>query len=150
MSKKSSNKKSALTKSEQYTNLLLITVVEAMVLLIGQLLIYNAFASASMTEVMWKFVVPAIFVASSVVAVIAAVMVYKKKNIKLWSLLSFAVYLALLMSIIRYIPNQYSQALGEYIVNSLRGQKIGIITSAVYVIAKFAFYFILAGKADKK
>ncbi len=150
MSKKASNKKNAQTKGEHYTNLLLITVVEAMILLIGQLLIYNGFASASMTAAMWNYVVPALFVIAAVAAVVTAVLIYKKKTQALWSLLSFVVYTALLMSIIRYIPNEYSQAVGSYIVNSLRGQKIGVITSVVYIIVKFVFYFIMANKADKK
>lgn len=150
VSKKVSNKNKAVSRSEHYTNLLLITVVEAMVLLIGQLLIYNGFSSSSMTAAMWSWIIPTIFITSVVATVIFVILIYKKGNIKLWSALSFAVYLALLMAVIRYIPNQYSEVWGKYVVNSLRGQKIGIITSVIYVIAKLAFYAVSSNMAEKK
>ncbi len=150
MSKKASNKNKATTKGEGYTNLLLITVVEAMALLIGQLLIYNGFSVANITGAMWNYIIPTIFIVAVVVAVISVILALKGNNTKLWAVVSFAIYAALLMSLIRYIPNQYSESLGRYITNSLRGQKIGAVTSVIYIVVKFVYYFVAANKADKR
>ena len=150
MSKQLSNKKNTATKGEHYTNLMLVTVVEAMVLLIGQLLLYNGFSIAWAAAAMWNYVVPVLFIAAVAVTAVTAVLIYKKNTMRLWSVLSFAVYVALLTALMRYIPNQYSAALGKYIVNSLRGQKIGVITSVIYIAVKFIYYFYASGKAEKQ
>jgi len=142
------NKKSnVISGEEHYTNLMLIVVAEAMVLLITQLLIYNGFKSLFIQTTM-NVIVPVILGVAAVVAVISAIVYFMKKKNALISL-AFSSYVALLMLVIRFVPNSYSDALGRVYCNTLRGQKLGVIISVIYVIAGI-LYCILAEKRRRK
>jgi len=143
------SKNQEISKSDYYTNLMLIAVVQAMVLLIGQLLIYNGFAIPTLTGAMWSKVVPAILIISLITAAISVLFIFAGKKKMLWSLFSFSVYTSILMSAIRYIPNEWSKVLEKPIVNAARGQKIGVILSVLYIIGLFAYYSFLASRAHK-
>ena len=54
----------------------------------------------------------------------------------------FAAYVALLMVIIRYIPNTFYEIAGTWIVNDMKGMKIGAIASSIYVFINFIFLYI--------
>lgn len=142
------NKKTnVISGEEHYTNLMLIVVAEAMVLLITQMLIYNGFKSLYIQTTM-NIIVPVILIVAAVVAVISAIMYFMKKKNALISLV-FGGYVALLMLVIRFVPNSYSEALGSVYCNTLRSQKIGVILSVIYVIAGI-LYCILAEKRRRK
>lgn len=143
---KSAAKKAAAERSEHYTNLMLVTVTEAMILLILQLLISNAWAIPKFAGAMWSIVIPVLFWVAVIATAVMVFLVYAKNMKKLLVFISFGVYIALLTALMRYIPNQYSAAVGKYIVNSLRGQKIGVITSVVYIAVEFIYFAFLAKK----
>ena len=140
-------KKNMVSSEDHYTNLMLIVVAEAMVLLITQLLIFNSFNSLYIEATM-NTAVPAILVVAVIVALVSAVLYFMKKKIALISLV-FGCYLALLMCVIRYIPNEFSQSLGKPVPNYLKGQKIGMILSVLYVVAGI-LYCILAERKRRK
>ena len=144
--KKAAENKAAVERSEHYTNLMLITVTEAMILLILQLIISNAWAIPAFAGAMWSIVIPVIFWAAVIATVVIVFLSYAKNMRKLLVFISFAVYIALLTALMRYIPNEYSQTLGRYIVNSLRGQKIGVITSVAYIGIEFIYFAFLSRK----
>lgn len=142
------NKKNNLVSSEDhYTNLTLIVVAEAMVLLIMQLLIYNSFNSLYIDATM-NVAVPVILAIAAVIALASAVLYFLKKKSALISFV-FGAYVTLLMCVIRYIPNEFSASLGRLIPNYLKGQKIGMILSVIYVVAGI-LYCILAEKRRRK
>ena len=95
---------------------------------------------------MWSVVIPVIFWAAVIATVVIVFLSYAKNMRKLLVFISFAVYIALLTALMRYIPNEYSQTLGRYIVNSLRGQKIGVITSVAYIGIEFIYFAFLSRK----
>ena len=134
MIKNKKNKNIAVSGEEHYTNLMLIVVAEAMVLLITQMLIFNGFKSITHITVTMNTIVPIILVASAIIAAISLVLYLIKKKNALISLI-FSGYIALLMCIIRYIPNEFSVVLERPICNYLKGQKIGAAVSVIYVIA---------------
>lgn len=140
-------KKNMVSSEDHYTNLMLIVVAEAMVLLITQLLIFNSFNSLYIEATM-NTAVPAILVVAVIVALVSAVLYFMKKKNALISLV-FGCYLALLMCVIRYIPNEFSQSLGKPVPNYLKGQKIGMILSVLYVVAGI-LYCILAERKRRK
>ena len=70
------------SKSEFYTNLMLITVLEALVLLIFQLAIFNASAIISLYPAIWKYAIPLCFFASTVLAVAFVIMTAVKPEKK--------------------------------------------------------------------
>lgn len=144
------------SKSEFYTNLMLITVLEALVLLIFQLAIFNASAIISLYPAIWKYAIPLCFFASTVLAVAFVIMtaVKPEKKSSFLPLAKFFVYFALMCAIMRYIPNKESvEFAGKYFVNFERGQKIAGITSVVYVAASLVYYLVasyFAGKNEPK
>lgn len=140
-------KNNVISGEEHYTNLMLIVVAEAMVLLIAQMLIYNGFNSLYIETTM-NVAVPIILGMALIAAIVSAVLYFLKKKNALISL-AFGGYVTLLMLVIRFIPNFYSEALGRYVPNYLRGQKIGAILSVIYVIAGI-LYCILAEKKRRK
>ena len=140
------------SKSEVYTNLMLITVLEALVLLIFQLAIFNASAIISMYPLIWKYIIPICFFASAALAVVFVVLTGVKPSNKqsFLTLTKFFVYFALMCAIMRYIPNHESVvASGKYVVNFERGQKIAGITSIVYVAASLIYFAAASYLADK-
>lgn len=146
-----------IPKSEYYTNLILVTVVEAMVLLIGQLAIFNLCSVATVTAVMWTVVLPVLFYTSlAVTAILVILTVVKRDKIStILPFLKFFVYFTVLISIMRYIPNQVStykipgsSEQTSIIVNLQRGQKIGAVASVIYVAASFLYYTIASFKLD--
>ncbi len=141
------------TKSEFYTNLMLITVLEALILLIFQLAIFNASSIITMYAPIWRYILPTVFYASaafSVVFIIATVAKSQKKTSFL-PLAKFFVYLTLVAAIMRYIPNKESvETVGKYVVNFERGQKIAGITSIIYIIASFVYYAVLSRISEKE
>ena len=139
--------KKVVSSEEHYTNLMLIVVAEAMVLLITQLLIYNSFNSLYIETTM-NVAVPVILALAAAVSLISAILWFMKKKNALISL-AFGGYVTLLMCVIRYIPNQFSESLGRFIPNYLRGQKIGAILSVLYVMAGI-LYCILAERKRRK
>ncbi len=142
------NKKKVIVSTEDYyTNLMLIVVAEAMVLLITQLLIFNSFNSLYIEATM-NVAVPIILVVALIAMIASAVLYFMKKKNALISLV-FGGYVALLMCVIRYIPNEFSESLGRLICNTLKGQKIGAILSVIYVIAGI-LYCILAERKRRK
>ena len=139
MSKKTKTPKNQIN-NDHYVNLMLLTVLEAMLLLIGQLIIYNGIAvyPAAIRNV----VIPAILVIA-VLAFVAFIVLYGiKKNKSFIKPMIFTAYVALLMVIIRYIPNTVSELTGGMYVNDMKGMKIGAITSSVYVLVSFIFLYI--------
>lgn len=139
--------KKVVSSEEHYTNLMLIVVAEAMVLLITQLLIFNSFNSLYIETTM-NVAVPVILALAAAVSLISAILWFMKKKSAVISLV-FGGYVTLLMCVIRYIPNQFSESLGRFIPNYLRGQKIGAILSVLYVIAGI-LYCILAERKRRK
>ncbi|MBR5586842.1 MAG: hypothetical protein IKW02_02655 [Clostridia bacterium] len=135
-------KNNVVSNEEHYTNLMLIVVAEAMVLLITQMLIFNGFKYAAYVAPVMNGIVPVILAVAAVIAAASAVLWFVKKKNALISLV-FSTYIVLLMCVIRYIPNEFSQALGRPIANYLKGQKIGAALSVVYVVAGI-LYCILA------
>ncbi len=143
------NKKSnVISGEEHYTNLMLIVVAEAMVLLITQLLIYNGFKSIYHHDLTMKIVVPVITGIAAIVAIVSAIVYFMKKKNALISLV-FGGYITLLTLVIKYLPSFYSEAWGKYMPSYERNQKIGIILSVIYVIAGI-LYCILAEKRRRK
>ena len=147
MIKNKKNKNNAVSGEEHYTNLMLIVVAEAMVLLITQMLIFNGFKSFTHIAVTMNTIVPVILIVAGAIAVISLVIYLMKKKSALISLI-FSGYIALLMCIFRYIPNEFSTALGRPICNYLKGQKIGAVVSVIYVIAGI-LYCIFAEKKQR-
>ena len=123
-------KNNSVSGGEHYTNLMLIVVAEAMLLLITQMLIFNGFKSFTHIVLTMNTIVPAILIAAAVVAAISLALYLMKKKGAIISLV-FSGYIALLMCIIRYIPNEFSTTLGRPICNYLTGQKIGALVSVV-------------------
>ena len=78
--KKKNNRAEANLRSEHYTNLMLLTVVEAMILLIGQLVIFNAFQIIQTFTPMWTTVTPILFGISLAGTVIAAIPFFMGKK----------------------------------------------------------------------
>lgn len=137
------NKKTRVVSSEEhYTNLMLIVVAEAMVLLITQMLIFNGFKYAAFIQPVMNGIVPVILAVAAIVAAVSAILWFVKKKNALIPFV-FSTYVAILMCVIRYIPNEFSQSLGRPIANYLKGQKIGAALSVVYVVAG-VLYCILA------
>lgn len=147
MIKNKKNKNNSVSGEEHYTNLMLIVVAEAMVLLITQMLIFNGFKSITHIAVTMNTIVPAILIVAAVVATISLVFYLMKKKSAIISLV-FGGYIALLMCIIRYIPNEFSTVLGRPICNYLKGQKIAAVVSVIYVIAGI-LYCIFAEKKHR-
>lgn len=139
----------AASKSEYYTNLMLITVVEAMVLLIGQLLIYNGFTISEFIMTMRTYIVPIILGLSLLSAAVCIFLLVSKAKKIVWPLLWFSLYLAFLMCLIRYIPNQWSEILNRPICNTERGQIIGAGTSVIFIAAQFIYFSIASHRAEK-
>lgn len=137
-----------VSNEEHYTNLMLIVVAEAMILFIIQMLIFNGYRSTAFITTSMNIAVPVILAIAAVVTIVSAVFWLLKRKNAIISLV-FGGYITLLMCIIRYIPNEYSQALGRYITNYLKGQKIGIILSVLYVIAGIV-YCIVAEKRRRQ
>lgn len=148
MSKNKKIKNNSVSTGEHYTNLMLIVVVEAMVLLITQMLIFNGFKSFTHIDATMNKIVPAILIAAAAVAVLSLVLCIMKKKNALVALV-FSGYIALLMGIIRYIPNEFSTILNRPICNYLTGQKIGATVSVIYVVAGI-LYCIIAEKKHRK
>jgi len=127
---------------------MLIVVAEAMLLLITQLLIFNICNNSFYITPTMDVAVPIILACAAAVSIVSAILWFmKKKNAVI--LFVFSGYVTLLMCVIRYIPNQFSESLGRYIPNYLRGQKIGAILSVLYVIAGI-LYCILAERKRRK
>ncbi|MBR2877676.1 MAG: hypothetical protein IKB92_01100 [Clostridia bacterium] len=126
--------------SDHYVNLMLLTVLEAMLLLIGQLIIYNG--NAVYPGAIRGAVIPAILIVAAVAFVVFTVLFVVKKNRSFIKPMIFAAYVAVLMVIIRYIPNSVSEFTGAMYVNDIKGMKMGAITSSVYVLANFIFLYI--------
>ena len=126
--------------SDHYVNLMLLTVLEAMLLLIGQLIIYNG--NAVYPGAIRGAVIPAILIIAAVAFVVFTVLFVVKKNRSFIKPMIFAAYVAVLMVIIRYIPNSVSEFTGAMYVNDIKGMKMGAITSSVYVLANFIFLYI--------
>ena len=143
MSKKTKTPKNQVN-SDHYVNLMLLTVLEAMLLLIGQLIIYNGIAVYP-GEIR-NTVIPAVLVAGAIAFIVFAVLYFVKKNKSFIKPMIFAAYVALLMVIIRYIPNTMSELTGTMYVNDIKGMKIGAITSSVYVLVNFIFLYIKSVK----
>lgn len=139
MSKKTKTPKNQVN-SDHYVNLMLLTVLEAMLLLIGQLIIYNG--NAVYPGAIRGAVIPAILIIAAVAFVVFTVLFVVKKNRSFIKPMIFAAYVAVLMVIIRYIPNSVSEFTGEMYVNDIKGMKMGAITSSVYVLANFIFLYI--------
>ena len=141
------------SKSEYYTNLMLLTVLEALLLLVFQLAVFNASAIISMYPPIWKYILPFLFFATSVLAVVFIILTAAKpqKRQSFLPLAKFFVYFALMTCIMRYIPNQQSvEVPGRYFVNFERGQKIAGITSVVYIAVSFVYFLSASYIADKK
>lgn len=131
----SKNKKNtAVSSGEHYTNLMLIVVAEAMVLLITQMLIFNGSKISAHIYLTYKIIVPAILIVAATGVAISLIFFLLKKKRAIIPLV-FSGYVALLMCIIKYIPNEFSTALGRPICNFITGQKIGALVSVVYVVA---------------
>lgn len=145
MNKNKKNK--VVSHEEHYTNLMLIVVAEAMVLLIMQMLIYNS-CNSLYTHTTMNVAVPIILTIAAVVAAVSAVLWFLKKKNALIPLV-FSGYVALLMCVIRYIPNFYSESWGRYMTNYTTGQKIGAVLSVIYVLAGI-LYCILAERRRRK
>ncbi len=143
MSKKTKTPKNQVN-NDHYVNLMLLTVLEAMLLLIGQLIIYNGYAVYP--GAIRNTVIPAILIIAAVALVVFAVFYIVKKNKSFVKPMIFAAYVALLMVIIRYIPNTMSEIVGGWVVNDIKGMKIGAITSSVYVLVNFIFLYIKSVK----
>lgn len=139
MSKKTKTPKNQVN-SDHYVNLMLLTVLEAMLLLIGQLIIYNG--NAVYPGAIRGAVIPAILIIAAVAFVVFTVLFVVKKNRSFIKPMIFAAYVAVLMVIIRYIPNSVSEFTGAMYVNDIKGMKMGAITSSVYVLANFIFLYI--------
>ncbi|MBR2846847.1 MAG: hypothetical protein IKB89_02100 [Clostridia bacterium] len=139
MSKKTKTPKNQVN-SDHYVNLMLLTVLEAMLLLIGQLIIYNG--NAVYPGAIRGAVIPAILIVAAVAFVVFTVLFVVKKNRSFIKPMIFAAYVAVLMVIIRYIPNSVSEFTGAMYVNDIKGMKMGAITSSVYVLANFIFLYI--------
>ena len=139
MSKKTKTPKNQVN-SDHYVNLMLLTVLEAMLLLIGQLIIYNG--NAVYPGAIRGAVIPAILIIAAVACVVFTVLFVVKKNRSFIKPMIFAAYVAVLMVIIRYIPNSVSEFTGAMYVNDIKGMKMGAITSSVYVLANFIFLYI--------
>ena len=139
MSKKTKTPKNQVN-SDHYVNLMLLTVLEAMLLLIGQLIIYNG--NAVYPGAIRSAVIPAILIVAAVAFVVFTVLFVVKKNRSFIKPMIFAAYVAVLMVIIRYIPNSVSELTGTMYVNDIKGMKMGAITSSVYVLANFIFLYI--------
>lgn len=139
MSKKTKTPKNQVN-SDHYVNLMLLTVLEAMLLLIGQLIIYNG--SAVYPAAIRNTVIPAILIVAALAFIVFTVLFVVKKNKSFIKPMIFAAYVALLMVIIRYIPNTVSDYTGGMYVNDIKGMKIGAITSSVYVLVNFIFLYI--------
>lgn len=144
---KNKKKNNVVSGAEHYTNLMLIVVAEAMVLLITQMLIFNGFNSMTHIVATMNTIVPAILIIAAAVALISAVLYFMKNKNALISLV-FSGYVALLMCIIRYIPNEFSTFSNKMICNYLTGQKIGAVVSVIYVIAGI-LYCIFAEKKHR-
>ncbi|MBR3576688.1 MAG: hypothetical protein IKL42_04710, partial [Clostridia bacterium] len=136
MSKKTKTPKNQVN-SDHYVNLMLLTVLEAMLLLIGQLIIYNG--NAVYPGAIRGAVIPAILIIAAVAFVVFTVLFVVKKNRSFIKPMIFAAYVALLMVIIRYIPNTLSEITGRWVVNDMKGMKIGAIASSIYVFINFIF-----------
>ena len=148
MSKKAKTPKNQVN-SDHYVNLMLLTVLEAMLLLIGQLTIYNG------NQVYpWAFrytIIPAMLIVAAVAFVVFAVLFIVKKNKSFMKPMIFAAYVALLMVIIRYIPNTVSTITGKLEVTNIdTGNRIGAITSSVYVLVNFIFLYVKSIKINRK
>lgn len=141
------------SKSEYYTNLMLFSVLEALILLIFQLAIFNASAIITMYPVIWKYILPAFFFVSTTLAVVFIILtaVKPQKRQSFLPLAKFFVYFALMTSIMRYIPNKQSVEMpGKYFVNFELGQKIAGITSVVYIVSSFIYFSASSYIAEKK
>ena len=143
MSKKTKTPKNQVN-NDHYVNLMLLTVLEAMLLLIGQLIIYNG--NAVYPAVIRNAVIPAILIIAALAFVVFIILFVVKKNKSFIKPMIFAAYVALLMVIIRYIPNTVSELTGGMYVNDIKGMKIGAITSSVYVLVNFIFLYIKSVK----
>ena len=143
MSKKTKTPKNQVN-SDHYVNLMLLTVLEAMLLLIGQLIIYNG--NAVYPGAIRNTVIPAILIVAALAFAIFIVLFIVKKNKSFIKPMIFAAYVALLMVIIRYVPNTVSELTGQLYVNDIKGMKIGAITSSVYVLVNFIFLYIKSVK----
>ncbi|MBQ9097706.1 MAG: hypothetical protein IJY55_04850 [Clostridia bacterium] len=143
MSKKTKTPKNQVN-SDHYVNLMLLTVLEAMLLLIGQLIIYNG--NAVYPGAIRNVVIPAILIGAALAFIAFTVLFVVKKNTSFVKPMIFAAYVALLMVIIRYIPNTVSEITGTMYVNDIKGMKIGAITSSVYVLVNFIFLYIKSVK----
>lgn len=145
MNKNKKNQKNMVSGEDHYTNLMLIVVLEAMVLLIIQMLIYNSYG----TELTVNTLIPAFLIIALIMAAVSLVLyfVLKKKNAIVTVV--FGAYVALLMGVIKYIPNSYEPMMDTYYANTLRGQKIGLILSVIYVVGGIV-YCILAEKRRVK
>ena len=143
MSKKTKTPKNQVN-SDHYVNLMLLTVLEAMLLLIGQLIIYNG--NAVYPGAIRNTVIPAILIVAALAFAIFIVLFIVKKNKSFIKPMIFAAYVAILMVIIRYIPNTLSELTGKMYVNDIKGMKIGAITSSVYVLVNFIFLYIKSVK----
>ena len=139
MSKKTKTPKNQVN-NDHYINLMLLTVLEAMLLLIGQLIIYNGYAVYP--GAIRGTVIPTILVIAAIAFVAFAVVFIAKKNKSFVKPMIFAAYVALLMVIIRYIPNTLSEITGRWVVNDMKGMKIGAIASSIYVFINFIFLYI--------
>ena len=143
MSKKTKTPKNQVN-SDHYVNLMLLTVLEAMLLLIGQLIIYNG--NAVYPGAIRNVVIPAILIGAALAFIAFTVLFVVKKNTSFVKPMIFAAYVAFLMVIIRYIPNTVSEITGTMYVNDIKGMKIGAITSSVYVLVNFIFLYIKSVK----
>jgi len=143
VSKKTKTPKNQVN-SDHYVNLMLLTVLEAMLLLIGQLIIYNG--NAVYPGAIRNTVIPAILIVAALAFAIFIVLFIVKKNKSFIKPMIFAAYVAILMVIIRYIPNTLSELTGKMYVNDIKGMKIGAITSSVYVLVNFIFLYIKSVK----
>ncbi len=139
MSKKTKTPKNQVN-NDHYVNLMLLTVLEAMLLLIGQLIIYNG--NAIYPGAIRGTVIPAILIVAALAFAIFIVLFLVKKNKSFIKPMIFTAYVVLLMVIIRYIPNTVSEYTGRMYVNDIKGMKIGAITSSVYVLVNFIFLYI--------
>ncbi len=135
-------------KSDHYVNLMLLTVLEAMLLLIGQLIIYNGYAVYP--AAIRGAVIPSILVIAAIALVAFVALFIIKKNRTFIKPIIFAAYVVLLMIIMRYIPNEVSKVTGTMYVNDIKGMKIGAITSSIYVLVNFIFLYIKSIKINRK
>lgn len=131
---------------------MLITVLEALVLLIFQLAVFNTSAIIAMYPLIWRGILPFCFFASTALAVVFIVLTAVKpaKKQSFLHLAKFFVYFALMCAIMRYIPNKESvEMTGKYFVNFERGQKIAGITSVVYIAASLIYFSAASYFAEK-